>query len=188
MKKYTLAAAIAVAATNGPAAYALNFDFHFDTSDGVLSGEITGLAASGESSGAIQILSVPTGIPAIPAGAFFPAGLGFGQLADAFVVNNGMIVSSVFDAYHFLPSVSISAAMYLAINYGGHTQFSYQRSSHRVGPLASAIGPVAYTLTVGSSGGSGGGGTSGVPEPASIALLGAGIAGIATFRRRRAAG
>ncbi len=184
MHKVVIAAVGVAVFSPPPLAYAMNFDFSFSGSGGgTITGEIFGLASSGESAAVdLQIFSAPSylvstpsynGLPSTPFDIFS------GHVStNLFTVSAGHIVGAQF--------LATKSSYALGLNvFGGLNAFG---TTWGGSPTANGNGfaGATYTPTLGGVS-QASGGASNVPEPATILLFGAGLAGISAFRRRRMA-
>ncbi len=171
MRKIILSAIAVAATTQVQSAYALNFDFSFSEGpNATVTGEIFGLASSGQSAATdVVITSASYGLGS----ASLPFDMFAGShriLANTFSVKSGYITNA---NLLVLTSNTNQLCPTLELNHQGVNSF-YGTDS-----IANRGGFQGATYTLHSS--------NPAPEPASIALLGAGLAGIAGFRRRKAA-
>jgi hypothetical protein len=192
MRKIAMSAVAVVATSTAPAAYALNFDFSFTGgSGGIVTGELIGLAASGQSQ-PTDIIITSSPFPLVTPYDIFSAPIG--GVNGGFSVHSGQITHAAYtisnrngsqigfslvlgsNGWHALSQFTTRNAT------GGHPPSQFSLSPGNVITLPAVGLAPEYVNTAAASNG-----PTATPEPASIALLGAGLTGIAAFRRRRRA-
>ncbi len=180
MRKIILSAIAVAATTQVQTAYALNFDFTFTGNGGdVVTGEVFGLI-NGTYSSATDIV-VTSGFP-LGGGQSYPIDMFAGAnviVRNSFSVTGSAVTYANFRGHKLLSSIgTVSRNAWLSLHTFGYNWLSTYGTaggtSFRVTTGNRGQNLVTFTLVE-------------APEPASIALLGAGLAGIAGFRRRKAA-
>jgi len=173
MNRYTLGAVAVSALAAAPAtAHAITFDFSFTgSSGGVVTGELIFSAAAGTHLKPTDV--VITGAPAKLTPPATPYTMHQNSVqGNGFTISDGHIIGG----RYYVSSNHNSIYATLVLNYAASN--NYYRIGTSTGDYLNVV-----AITDNAAGFAGATYTA-APEPASIALLGAGLAGIASFRRR----